>query len=151
MSFGILDLYYSKSEEDVVVEYKLLCSTGKINSVDSDLRMVLIMNSLKIAPDAFTSTEIAIMNLITNLRINNIHFTFKTIYPLLKESFHTSVEDQRDVNLFSISKNVNLGLIPNTTRPDLSPPVKNYKTINYSSPEFGDIGRESVNVYCEWK
>ena len=153
MSYGILDLYFNKNEQEVLLEYNILYSSGKINSYDSDLRMVLIMNSLKTSPSTFTSIEIAIMNIITNLRINNVNFNFITIFPILKNGLTLNFEDQRIVNLESIDRNINLGLIPSNVRLDSSPPIKNHKTINYASPDFINClenGIDSENVYCEW-
>ena len=154
MSLGILDVYFEKKSDQVIDEYNSLIASGRINSTDYDLKMVIIMNSLLTTPDIFSDEEVSIMNSITLMRKSNIYFTFDSVYPILKILSSNVHTENRAYNIANINSIVTLGLVTKPNDLDLSPPAKNNSHLRYSSPVLGlseENGRESYNpVYCEW-
>uniref|UniRef100_A0A6C0BEB6 Uncharacterized protein n=1 Tax=viral metagenome TaxID=1070528 RepID=A0A6C0BEB6_9ZZZZ len=155
MIYHNLDLYFNKTASQINDEYSRLLSLGKINSTDSDIKILLIMSSLKLNPEIFSSDEISIISTITNIRINNIRVSFDVIYPILKSLLSNNSEESRIDNMNYINKSVNLGLIPSHLEIDSSPPVKNYNSVSFESPDCRNLsnsyGSENMPIYFEWK
>lgn len=171
----ILEIYFRKTDDEIKDEYMMLYNSGSIQTVDCDLKLLVILYSLYVCPDIFSDYEISLMKMIVMMRNSSIGVTFNIMYPIVKCTFpnihslnnldlYLKINEQRIRNLEEMKPMISQ-ILYSSRKISCSPVSKNYIKLEYGSPVKSDVDTLSTlsddfyeslydcsdeTVYCEF-